>query len=80
MSDYDNELQGALFKNDKKGNEKAPDYKGPATIHGVVLNMSAWINEPKGGGTKYIKIKFEKAEIPTAQEAARPAQGDEIPF
>ncbi len=28
MSNYDNTNSGVLFKNDKKGNEKAPDYKG----------------------------------------------------
>lgn len=28
MPEYDNELSGVLFKNDKDGNEKRPDYTG----------------------------------------------------
>jgi hypothetical protein len=28
MSEYDNELRGVLFENDKQGNEKRPDYTG----------------------------------------------------
>ena len=31
---YDNEGRIAVFKNDKGGNDKRPDYRGPATIGG----------------------------------------------
>ena len=34
MSDNQRAGQGALFKNDKQGNEKRPDYTGSATIFG----------------------------------------------
>ncbi len=33
MSNYDNTNSGVLFKNDKKGNEKAPDYKGKVNVY-----------------------------------------------
>jgi hypothetical protein len=29
MTNFDNNLTGALFKNDKQGNEKWADYNGP---------------------------------------------------
>ena len=33
---------GALFANDKKGNERAPDWKGDIMINGTVHRISAW--------------------------------------
>lgn len=33
---------GALFSNDKKGNEKAPDWKGDIMINGTIHRISAW--------------------------------------
>ena len=36
------EGQGALFPNDKKGNEKAPDYKGTVLINGELTEIAAW--------------------------------------
>jgi hypothetical protein len=34
---------GVLFKNDKAGNEKRPDYRGTITINGVQLELAAWL-------------------------------------
>jgi hypothetical protein len=45
MADYDNNLSGVLFKNDKGDNEKRPDYKGSAEIEGVQYWVSAWIRD-----------------------------------
>ena len=30
---YDNNNKISIFKNDKKGNEKAPDYRGTTTLN-----------------------------------------------
>ena len=32
MAEYDNNLSGVLFKNDKGDNEKRPDYKGSLNV------------------------------------------------
>ena len=40
---------GVLFKNDKKENERAPDYKGNITINGQDYWLSAWVKEGKSG-------------------------------
>ena len=56
MSNYDNTNSGVLFKNDKKGNEKAPDYKGKVNIDGKDKDIAGWIREGKSG--KFISIKI----------------------
>lgn len=32
----------AVFQNDKKGNDKAPDWKGTALINGVKMEVAFW--------------------------------------
>lgn len=66
MSEYNNELQGSLFKNDKKTTDSHPDYKGSAQINGEEFWLSAWVNTSKEG-KKYMKLKFEPKK---AQEAS----------
>jgi uncharacterized protein (DUF736 family) len=95
MPEYDNELQGALFKNDKKQNDKHPDYKGQCEIGGQKLWISAWINKSKAGET-YMKLHFEypqgeeprraapaQQQVPVNEADFRPppaAQDEDIPF
>lgn len=69
-SKYDNNMTGALFKNDKNGNAKAPDYVGSAEVDGVKYNVAGWANEKKDTKEKYLKIKFS---IPQAKGEGRPA-------
>jgi hypothetical protein len=69
MSQYDNNLTGVLFKNDKGDNEKRPDYKGSAEIEGVQYWVSAWIKE--GAKGKFMSMKYERKE---QQAQAAPAQ------
>ena len=42
---YDNNNKGVLFKNDKKGNEKAPDYKGVGNFDGKDFKIAVWLRE-----------------------------------
>jgi len=58
MSNYDNTNSGVLFKNDKKGNEKAPDYKGKVNVNGKELEIAGWVREGKSG--KFISIKISE--------------------
>lgn len=59
MAEYDNKLSGALFKNDKEGNEKRPDYKGNYTDgEGNEFYVSAWIKESKKGD-KYMSLSMQ---------------------
>jgi hypothetical protein len=73
MADYDNNLTGVLFKNDKGDNEKRPDYKGSAEIEGVQYWVSSWIRD--GAKGKFMSMKYERKEQQTAAapQVAKPA-------
>ncbi len=67
---YDPNMRGVLFKNDQKGNAKAPQYRGSCVIDNVDLNISAWIKESKKSGDKFMSLKFEsKRPAPPKQKA-----------
>jgi uncharacterized protein (DUF736 family) len=74
---YDNNMSGVLFKNDKKGNDKRPDYRGTAVINGVDLNISAWLKASKKTGDKFLSLRFESK---TAAPPKRAPVMDETPF
>ena len=59
MKEYDNNNRGVLFKNDKGGNPKRPDYRGSAVINGIDLNVSAWVKESQKTGDRYLSLSFE---------------------
>ena len=48
---------GALFRNDKRGNERAPDYRGDANVNGELVEIAAWIKEGKNG--KFMSLSFK---------------------
>ncbi len=75
MSNFDPNLSGVLFKNDKKGNEKRPDYRGSAVIDNVDFNISAWIKASKKTGDKFMSLRFE----PKQKAETRPRVMDESP-
>ena len=81
------DMDGALFKNDRKESDKHPDYKGSATIGGRKMWLSAWLNTTQSG-QKYMKLSFQwadqqQADVPVpevAVPAATTAAEDDIPF
>lgn len=53
--------QFALFKNDKQGNDKRPDYRGDGLdLAGNKIRVSAWIKEGRNG--KFMSCNFQLAE------------------
>ena len=68
---YDNTNSGALFRNDKAGNDKRPDYKGSIDCEGRSYWISAWIRDKKDGSGKFMSLKLEPKEQPPAP-APRP--------
>jgi hypothetical protein len=91
--DYDNNLTGALFRNDKGDNDRRPDYKGFCEINGQQYWISSWIRDKKDGSGKFMSLRFEAKEQqpapapkpPAKKAAAKPVAGDafadeEIPF
>jgi hypothetical protein len=71
------EGSGSLFKNDKDGNEKRPDYRGDALINGEVLEISAWIKEGKKG--KFMSLSFKpKESTGNSPKKTEPAKGGSV--
>jgi hypothetical protein len=48
---------GSLFKNDRKGKDSHPDYKGTAMIGGQVYWISGWIKDGQKG--KFFSFAFK---------------------
>lgn len=79
-----NDLSGALFRNDRKQRDNQPDHTGTCTIDGKEYYMSAWI-KTSGSGNKFFSIAFTEKDQAKAKAAAAPAGtyedfDDDIPF
>lgn len=75
----------SLFKNNKDGNEKRPDYTGDGmSLDGTPIKVSAWLKD--GAKGKFMSCKFEeKTGAPKTQEVKKKHGGGfgddgEIPF
>ena len=88
MTEYDNTDTGALFKSDKKGNEKAPDYTGDIyDANGKKRRIAAWLRK-SGSGMTYMSLKIEDVrESHPNQTGGQPVHQepvddgfDDIPF
>lgn len=83
---YDNNLSGALFRNDDKRPDKQdPDYRGNAEVDRKQFWIDAWINESRDG-KRYMKLKFrpklaaEQSAVPHKEPAKAEDFDDDIPF
>lgn len=76
------EGQGSLFKNQKKTDEKHPDYKGDCLLNGKKMQIAAWIKEAKNG-SKFMSLRIKEDNFThnnTQQQGTRQAPSDEIPM
>lgn len=73
---------GKLFVNNRKEKETHADRNGTALIDGVEYYMDAWINEPKGGGEKYLSIKFKRKDAAKggSKPADKPVADADVPW
>ena len=72
--------KGTLFANDKKGNDKAPDYKGKLDINGKTYNLSGWVNTSKQNGSKYLSISINEFTPKEVASKAQETKKDDLPF
>ena len=80
MSDFDNTNRGVLFKNDKEGNEKRPDYTGTINVNGEEMRLAAWIRKSAKGVT-YMSLNVSEQQNAAPKVASHdPEFNDEIPF
>lgn len=70
----------SLFKNDKKGNDKAPDYRGEGKdFEGHPVEVAAWLKD--GGKGKFMSCSFKRKEGRPAPKPEPVKEVDEdIPF
>jgi hypothetical protein len=71
---------GVLFKNDKKDNERAPEYKGNIMVDGMEYWISAWIKEGKTGKFMGLAVSPRDAQPPATRSAPSNLKDDDIPF
>ena len=70
------ENKGSIFKNEKKEKDTHPDYTGQINVAGTLYNISAWINESKGG-KRYFGLSVS---IPKTKEDNKRISEDDLPF
>lgn len=71
---------GVLFKNDKKEQEKHPDYKGSIMVDGTEYWLSAWIKEGKNGKFMGLAVSPRDAQPPASKPLPKNLDDDLIPF
>lgn len=82
---YDNVNRGVLFRDEKRTNERAPEYTGTINVAGKDFRLSAWVKESKAG-KKFLSLAVSIPQAPKKEEApVEPLEttlleGEEIPF
>lgn len=73
----------SLFENDKKGNDKSPDWRGKGMVDGKEVRVAVW-KRKSASGIEYlsgtIEEPFKPAAEPAKEESITEAVADEIPF
>jgi single-stranded DNA-binding protein len=73
---YDNNMRGVLFENDRKETDNHPDYTGKCEVDGVEYWLSAWVKPGRNGD--FFSLSFKPKEGEQRQQAPssnrRPAQ------
>jgi hypothetical protein len=91
MKQYDNNMRGVLFRNDKQRDGKNdPDYQGNCEVNHVQYWLSAWIKEGKNGKFMSIAIRpkegraddgvHRSANVPDKSMNKAADFDDDIPF
>lgn len=86
MSYQPKEGSGSLFRNDKKGVENRPDYRGDLLLNGVLYEVAAWVKEGKKGKFMSLSAKPKEERESKGQGYGSPAvqaamnNDEDIPF
>lgn len=84
MAEYNNNMKGVLYKNDKKTEDKHPNYKGSCEIEGRQYWLAGWMKKNDDGTFKLLSLSFTaKEEQPSATTATEPSDNvpdEDLPF
>jgi len=78
MPDYDNNLRGVLFPNDK-AKDTQPDYKGSCEIDGVEYWVSGWKKLSKSQ-KPFMSLSFQAKDPVTDTKQNTPTNTDDEPI
>ena len=79
MPEYDNTNRGVLFRDEKRSNEKAPEYTGTINVDGVEKRLAAWI-KVSSKGTKFFSLSVSDPKPQSAPTAQKAEVDEEVPF
>lgn len=71
---------GVLFANDKKDNERAPNYKGNIMVDGTEYWLSAWVKEGKSGKFLGLAVSPRDAQPPASKPVPKNLDDSDFPF
>lgn len=79
---------GTLFVNDRKEEDRHPDWKGNIMINGVQYDLAAWKKEGRNGEFLSLSVKPKQERRPAPQgfqapqgfRAAQPSREDDLAF
>jgi uncharacterized protein (DUF736 family) len=83
MSEYDNTNRGSLFRNNKKEEDRHPDFNGSINVEGTEYWLNAWIKESKKDGTKFFSLSIKEKQDSPRQSSAPTRKSkvdDGLPF
>lgn len=80
MTEYDNTNRGALFINERKRNERSPDYTGRIDIDGTEYWLSGWKQKSRAGKTFLSLSLGDKVEARSTSQRTDYDDDDEIAF
>ena len=71
---------GVLFANDKKDNDRAPNYKGNIMVEGTEYWLSAWVKEGKNGKFLGLAVSPKDAQPPASKPLPKNLDDSDFPF
>lgn len=75
---YDDTNRGALFKNDRKQEERHADYNGTLNVDGVEYYLNAWVRDGKRG--KFFSLSVKPKQPRNADGMDQRPFDDAMPF
>ncbi len=79
MPEYDNNMRGVLFRNDRGRGENSPEYTGNCEIDGVEYWVSAWVKQSKQG-KKFFSMSFKAKDGMQEKHQQNQDFDSDIPF
>lgn len=74
-----NEGFGSLFENERKQNDRSPDFTGNAKVNGKVVRISGWWQQSKRPGSPpFLSLRLSE-DVPRGDVGGRPVQRQEGP-